>query len=73
MKRSYTLDNAIRVEIRDDYPLVKAMLTWLVEQKDVYTFRGGSTGLGNYIGWFPSEHLEDLNNFFWEWEMDHAT
>lgn len=63
---SFFIDHALRVEIEDDYELTMKMLDWLIVNPGIWNFRGGSSGQGNYIGWFPAEFLEDLNRFFAE-------
>lgn len=61
---SHSIDQALRVEIESDQELVTKLLQWLIDHPEIDTFRGGYCGLGNYIGWFPAEHLEELNHFF---------
>lgn len=65
---SFSIDHALRVEIQDDYDMVKRMLKWLCDNPEIETFRGGHSGRGNFLGWFPVEHLEELNAFFAEEE-----
>jgi hypothetical protein len=63
---SFSIDHALRVEIEDDYELCKKMLDWQWCHPEIWTFRGGSSGRGSYIGWFPAEFQEELNLFFAE-------
>lgn len=62
--KNWRIDSAYRVEIVDDYDLVDSFLKWLVDNPQIETFRGGSSGRGNCIMWFPSEYATDLARFF---------
>lgn len=66
------MDHAIRVEIESDDKLCRKMLDWQWDHPEIWTFRGGSSGRGNYIGWFPAEFLEELNRFFAEADENDA-
>ncbi len=57
------LNPAIRVEIQDDQSLVSSFLKWQIE-KEIYAFRGGSSGLGDLVQWFPAEFKTELEEFF---------
>ena len=58
------IDDAIRVEISGDYDKVSEFLRWLIEHPEVESFRGGHSGIGNFVGWFPAEHKSVIESFF---------
>jgi hypothetical protein len=62
---SYKLTPAVRVEIRDDYPLVKAMFDWLLNdpvgtEVNARSLRGGFSGQGAFSGDFLAEDMRHL-------------
>jgi hypothetical protein len=62
---SYRLTPAVRVEIRDDYPLVKAMFDWLLndpvgELVNARSLRGGFSGQGGFSGDFLAEDMQSI-------------
>lgn len=61
---SVSLIQAVRVEIKDDYPLIDTFLKWLINHPEVYSFPAGSSGRGNLIYWFPIEYEQALKDFF---------
>lgn len=60
---SVELFDAVRVEIRDDYELVRAFIQWQLDT-GTYGFRGSSSGLGNSTDTFPAEYKPQLEAFF---------
>lgn len=63
---NYLIEDAFRVSIEDDYELVDKFLKWLIRRSDIDTFRGGSSGRGDLIHWFPSVHKAEIQRFFEE-------
>lgn len=64
-------DEALRVEIVDDYEMVAAFFQWLIAAKDLENFRGGHSGRGNYLGWFKLEDKGRIQVFFEDWDEEH--
>ena len=59
------VERIIAVEILDDYDLVSEFLKWLLYTKpEVAQYRGGHSGRGNFLGYFPMEEEERLHEFF---------
>jgi len=57
------MDDAIRVEIVGDYDLVAEFMKWQLDNK-IFPFRGGYSGRGNSLNWFPKEYEQLLIEFF---------
>lgn len=60
---SVYLDPGIRVEIVGDYDLVSEFLKWQLDN-EVFPFRGGHSGRGNLVEWFPKGYETQLIQFF---------
>ena len=59
------VERIIVVGIQDDYELVADFFKWLIETRpEVEQLRGGHSGRGNYLGYFPMEEEERLHEFF---------
>lgn len=52
-------------EVAEDC-LVGHFLEWLCRHSEIDSFPGGSSGMGNYSGWFPAEHRAAIEEFFAE-------
>jgi hypothetical protein len=63
---SVFIEDAVFVRIDDDHELCMAFLEWLIEHPEVLKYRGGESGLGNFVGWFPSVHKNRIVRFFEE-------
>lgn len=60
---SFELTDAIIVEIIGDYDLVKEMFRWEIDN-NIPRFRGGFSGRGDYLAYFPSDQREAIETFF---------
>ena len=60
---SVFIEPVIRVEIRDNYELVKEFLNWQLDN-GIFPIRGSSSsGLGNSLDYFSAEHEESVRLF----------
>lgn len=59
----FSLENALRVEINNDYDLVAEFIQWQLETK-TFSYRGAVSGRGHSLEYFPEEHAEAVRSFF---------
>lgn len=63
-EQTFSIDHALRVEIHQDQALIDLFYRWKAANPEIVSFRGGHSGLGNYLGWYPADLLEKFNKFF---------
>lgn len=68
---SFELATICVLEVHDDWPLVGALLSWFAYGEDSpLTLRGGSSGRGNLIEYFPESEKDQIASFIAQFNAD---